>query len=290
MLHNASYFVTGQDKEAIRAKENWTISGMRRIVNKIDSASLQREVPYSVLLPVGYESSDLRYPILYLLHGLFGSYENWVELTSIEELSSSLNLIIVMPDGSDGWYCDSETVSANRYESYILNDLLPEVEREFRTVAIREARAIAGLSMGGYGAFKFAVRRPELFRFAASFSGAFDAPERSDDAPGFEWNTLRPSILQAFGAPGSETRHANDLYKLFQSFNAEDVKSLPYFYFDCGLTDGFMEANVRLKALFDSVGINHTFAQIEGGHDWDYWGSRLPNLLRLTTDQLVGPR
>ena len=263
---------------------------MRQIISKIASRRLQRDAPYSVLLPAGYDSLDLSYPILYLLHGLFGSYENWTELTNIEELSSHLNLIIVMPDGSDGWYCDSETVLANRYESFLIEELLPEVETEFRTIRTREGRAIAGLSMGGYGAFKFSVRRPELFKFAASFSGAFDVPERSDDAPGFDWDTLKPSVLQAFGAPGSKTRTRNDLYTLFQSLNVEDAKKLPYFYFDCGLSDGFMEANVRLKAIFDSIGISHEFAQIEGGHDWDYWGGRLPNLLKMTTDRLIGPR
>ncbi|HET6861919.1 MAG TPA: alpha/beta hydrolase family protein [Pyrinomonadaceae bacterium] len=263
---------------------------MRRIISKIASNSLQREAPYSVLLPSAYDSLDLSYPILYLLHGLFGSHENWVELTNIEELSSNLHLIIVMPDGSDGWYCDSETISANRYESFLIEELIPQIERKFRTIPKREARAIAGLSMGGYGAFKFSVLRPDLYQFAASFSGAFDVPERSDDAPGFDWNTLRPSVLQAFGAPGSNTRTRNDLYRLFQSLKAEDINALPYFYFNCGRDDGFMEANVRLNSLFDAFGISHQFAEIEGGHDWDYWGSRLPDLLKMTTERLVGPR
>src|SRR5678815_2397820 len=165
---------------------------MHRIVNKITSLSLQREAEYAVLLPAGYETSDLAYPVLYLLHGLFGSYQNWCELTNIEELARDLNLIIVMPDGNDGWYTDSESTPANRYESFFINDLLPEVENLYRVIAAKEGRAIAGLSMGGYGAFKFAIRYPHEFKLAASFSGAFDAPERSDEAPGFDWDTLKP--------------------------------------------------------------------------------------------------
>ena len=263
---------------------------MHRIVNKITSLSLQREAEYAVLLPASYETSDLRYPILYLLHGLFGSYQNWCELTNIEELAHDSNLIIVMPDGKDGWYTDSETTPANRYESFFIDDLLPEVERLYRVINAREARAIAGLSMGGYGAFKFAVRYLHEFELAASFSGAFDAPERSDEAPGFDWDTLKPSILQAFGARDSLTRTRNDLYKLVQSLQIEEVRQLPYFYFDCGLSDGFIGANLRLKNLFDSVGVRSEFAGIEGGHDWDYWGSRLPGLLKLTVEHLAGPR
>ena len=100
---------------------------MHRIVNKITSLSLQREVEYAVLLPAGYETSDLAYPVLYLLHGLFGSYQNWCELTNIDELARDLNLIIVRPDGNDGWYTDSESTPEDRYESFFINDLLPEV-------------------------------------------------------------------------------------------------------------------------------------------------------------------
>ena len=263
---------------------------MRRIINKTPSYSLQRETEYAVLLPNSYETSDLKYPVLYLLHGLFGSYQNWFELTDIEEFANELSLIIVMPDGSDGWYSDSETIPTNRYESFFINDLMPEVESRYRISATREGRAIAGLSMGGYGAFKFAVRYPDRFRLAASFSGAFDAPERSDEAPGIDWDTLKPSVLQAFGAPDSITRTRNDLYKLVLSLKVQDVGQLPYFYFDCGASDGFIGANLRLKALFDAVGVVHEFAEVEGGHDWDYWGSRLPGLLQLTVEHLARPR
>ena len=262
---------------------------MRRIVSKITSKWLQREVPYSILLPAGYESSDLKYPILYLLHGLFGSHENWIELTKIENLSKNVGLIIVMPNGNDSWYCDSEVTFSNRYETFFVDEFLPSIERAFRVITVREGRAIAGLSMGGYGAFKFSLRQPGLFKFAASFSGAFDAPERSDEAPGFDWVTLKPSILQAFGRLGSQTRARNDLFQLIQLVKPEDLKSLPYFYFNCGLSDGFMEANVRLHDAFNAAGVNHQFDQIEGGHDWDYWGDQLPKLLEMTTDLLVRP-
>jgi S-formylglutathione hydrolase FrmB len=263
---------------------------MRQIVNKIYSYSLEREVEYAVLLPTGYESSDLKYSVLYLLHGLFGSYQNWFELTNIEELAHDLKLIIVMPDGSDGWYSDSETIPENRYESYFINDLLHEVEKTYRVITAKEGRAIAGLSMGGYGAFKFAIRYPQAFKLAASFSGAFDAPERSDEAPGFDWETLKPSVLQAFGPQDSITRTRNNLYTLVQSLQLEDVRQLPHFYLECGLSDGFIDANLRLKRLFDSLEVVYEFAGIEGGHDWDYWGSRLPGLLKLTIEYLAAPR
>ncbi|PWT90425.1 MAG: hypothetical protein C5B55_09785 [Blastocatellia bacterium] len=289
MLHNAGHFVTGQEKVVTSGGGSSRLSYlMREVINKINSKVLGAESPYAVLLPVDYSESQVEYPVLYLMHGLFGQYDNWLKLTKIEELSRDSRLIIVMPEGRDGWYCDSETVPVDKYETFLTEELLPSIETTYRTVRDKKGRAIAGLSMGGYGAFKYALKKPHLFAFAASFSGAFDAAERTDESPGFNWDELRPSILRAFGEDQSPTRVQNDLFKLFTATRASEIKKLPYFYFDCGCNDGFMEANVRLKQILEEKGIDHYFAAIEGGHDWDYWGSRLPKLLALATERLIG--
>jgi putative tributyrin esterase len=256
---------------------------------KFDSILLRRTTPFHILVPARYEFSQLRYPVLYLLHGLFGQCDNWLELTNIRALSTQLDLIIVMPDGADSWYSDSATIAADIYESFFLDEFIPEIELRYRTIGDRHARAIAGLSMGGYGAFKFAAKRPELFEFAASFSGAFDAVQMSDELPGFEWESLRPSVLKAFGEGKSSRRNENDLYQIFARMPAERIRKLPFLYFDCGLNDGFLEANVRLEHVLRSRGITHHFSGIEGGHDWEYWGSRLPTLFKLVTEKLSAP-
>ena len=259
---------------------------MRLDPQTFDSILLERSSRYHVLLPAKYESSNLRYPVLYLLHGLFGECDNWLELTDIEQLSSELDLIVLMPDGGDGWYCDSATVAADLYESFIIDEFMPRVERRYRIIGERRSRSIAGLSMGGYGAFKFAAKRPDLFEFAASFSGAFDAPQMSDERPGFDWESLRPSVLKAFGDAQSSIRKHNDLHQMFLTMPVEKLQELPFFYFDCGLDDGFLKANLRLQQLLRSRGIAHHFNALKGGHDWQYWGSRLPALFKLACEKL----
>jgi S-formylglutathione hydrolase FrmB len=257
-----------------------------KILGNIISEELAQNVPYCLLLPPGYESNDLRYPVLFLLHGLFGAYDNWVELTDIERVAERYQLIIVMPEGGDGWYTNSATVATDNYESFLIRELLPHIDQNFRTLNTRSARAIAGLSMGGYGAFKFALKRPDLFTFAASFSGALDPNQRTDDSPGFDWETLRPSIMKAFGPRGSETRRRNDLWSLAQSYSYTSKTDLPFFYFDCGLEDGFLQTNRRLSAAFIESDIPHEFKEIEGGHDWLYWSSRVSDLLQMASSKL----
>lgn len=254
-----------------------------------ESASnlMQRTLPYCVLLPPDYETSDLRYPVLYLLHGLFGRFDDWILRTGITNRATAHRLIVVMPEGGDGWYCDSQTVEADRYESYLLRELIPEIDSRYRTIRERRGRAIAGLSMGGYGAFKFSVKHPEMFALAASVSGAFDPAKRSDEAPGFDWETLKPSILQTFGGRNSLTRTENDLHRMIEELSGERISGLPYFYFDCGIEDGFLSTNRELAAIFSARKIACQYREIAGGHDWDYWESRVETLLSLASDGLA---
>src|SRR5258708_2820178 len=143
------------------------------------SGSLNRDMHYLVLLPHDYDSGR-SFAVLYLLHGLYGDYKNWDTKTSLEHYAQTLSLLIVMPDADDSWYTNSATVPRDRFEDYITKDLVSEIDAKYRTIRERRARAIAGLSMGGYGAVKLATRHPELFAFAASLSGAFNAPRNLD--------------------------------------------------------------------------------------------------------------
>jgi len=248
---------------------------------------MQRAVPYCVLLPLGYEHHSAAYPVLYLLHGLFGRFDDWVERTGIVAQTANHDLIIVTPEGGDGWYSDSATAEHEKYESYLICELLPEIEKRYRTISERRGRAIAGLSMGGYGAVKMAIKKPDIYTFAASFSGVFDPTERSDDTPGFDWENLRPSILKAFGGTDCKQRVDNDLFKLIEGLPASSIPALPFFYFDCGDEDGFRQANQRLADAMTERGITHQFQIIGGGHDWEYWSGRVSKLLSLADERLT---
>ena len=190
-------------------------------------------------MPVDYNepaSKTKRYAVLYLLHGLSGHHNNWIEKTKLSDHAVPYNFIIVTPEGNQPWYGDSVKVPSDKYETYIVNELLPDVQRRFRTIESREGRAIAGLSMGGYGALKFGVKYPQTFAFARSMSGALDAASWTEaDLRGLQyiWRTLLP----VFGPDHSPTRAANDLQKLYRAMPADRIAELPFIYLDCGLED-----------------------------------------------------
>lgn len=130
------------------------------------SALINATLPYNVILPRGYASAPVtRYPVLYLLHGLGGHYSDWATRTHLAEYATQYQMIIVMPEGNDGWYTDSATVPTDKYETYFLKELLPDVPKRYRTLETRFGRSIAGLSMGGYGAIKFGLKSPRYFYF-----------------------------------------------------------------------------------------------------------------------------
>jgi putative tributyrin esterase len=290
MLHNHTDFVTSEEKDGLMRTSVRSAGKFMKIQGNIDSFVLGRVTPYFVLLPIDYEVSGLRYPVLFLLHGLFGGFNNWIELTEIASRAAAHQLIIVMPEGGDGWYTDSATVPGEKYETYFLTELLPHIDETYCTITDRNARAIAGLSMGGYGAFKFALKRADLFCFAASFSGAFDPTQRSDDSTGFDWISLRPSVMKAFGPADSLTRRSNDLCYIVEAIPSELKSNLPFFYFDCGVQDAFLEANRRLSKTFSAHGIAHEFNEVPGGHDWDYWNGRVPSLLQMVSSKILNAR
>src|SRR5258705_144770 len=151
-------------------------------------------LPYNALLPVGYAESNKRYPVLYLLHGLFGRYDDWITRTNLAEYAAHYEVIIVTPEGHDNWYTDSAGVTTDKYESYFIRELISDVDARFRTIKDRRARGVAGLSMGGYGALKYGLKHPEQFAFAASINGALDPATRTDDKPGFASDIFRPAV------------------------------------------------------------------------------------------------
>ena len=262
-----------------------TLSNPRVQTIQFESKLVGKTLPYNVLLPVNYNQADSktkRYPVIYLLHGLTGHYNNWLDKTRLVDYTAAYEFIIVMPEGNDGWYTDSASVPTDKYESYILKELIPDVEKRFRASSERESRAIAGLSMGGYGALKFGVKHPEMFVFAASLSGALDAASWTEaDLKGLEfiWRTLPP----VFGAEKSETRAANDLRKLFSGLTGQRIAALPYVYVDCGTEDGLLDINRSFVDILTKQKIPHEYRQLPGNHSWTYWDAQVQEVLRIAS-------
>jgi putative tributyrin esterase len=250
---------------------------------QLESKLIGATLPYNVLLPVDYNlttAKSTRYPVLYLLHGLFGHYNNWIEKTKLDEYTTNSQFIIVMPEGNNSWYTDSAAVATDKYESYIMQELIPDVDKRFRTISAREGRAIAGLSMGGYGALKFGVKYPQQFVFVGSMSGALGAATWTEtDLKGLAaiWRTLQP----VYGPENSPTRAANDLGKLYREFPGAGIASLPYVYLDCGTEDPLLQANRSFVDILMTRKIPHEFRQLPGGHAWTYWDAQVQEILRI---------
>lgn len=245
---------------------------------QLDSKLMARSMPYRVIFPSApFGEERGRYPVIYLLHGLTGHFNNWSEKTKIREYAGMNHVIIVMPEGGDGWYTDSTAVANDKYESYIIKELIPEIDKNYRTIADRDHRAIAGLSMGGYGALKFGMKYPELFSLAGSFSGALDAASFSEKAAG----AIGKTIDSIFGPAESEARKSNDIFRMVKEITPEKTKTLPFLYVDCGTEDFLFQNNLDFVQLLVEKKVPHEFRQLPGGHNWRYWDSQVQEFLRV---------
>ena len=162
------------------AKPQTEVSKTTLETYKLNSKLMAREMPYRVIFPTIYNAEkDKRFPTIYLLHGLTGHFDNWADKSKLTDYLKNYNYIIVMPEGDNGWYTDSSSAANDKYESYIVQELIPEIDKKYRTISDREHRAVAGLSMGGYGSIKFGLKYPEKFALVGSFSGALQAASLS---------------------------------------------------------------------------------------------------------------
>lgn len=246
--------------------------------HKLASKMMARDMPYRVILPDGYSKNSIdRFPVIYLLHGLTGHFDNWTDKTKLVSYAQKHRFIVVTPEGNDGWYTDSSTVENDKYESYIIQELIPEIDKNYRTLAERKNRAIAGLSMGGYGGLKFGLKYPEMFKLAGSFSGALGVtsfPSGPDSA-------FSKTINAVYGPADSETRKANDLFGLVRALTPEKTKTLPFLYIDCGTEDFLIQNNRDFMQLLVEKKVPHEFRQLPGAHNWEYWDKQVQEFLRV---------
>ena len=248
-----------------------------------ESAALGRSMKYRVLLPEEYATTLQRYPVLYLLHGLGGDYKDWTTRSNVAEYSRTLPLIIVMPDGENQWYTNAAGGAA-RFEDYILTDLQADVVKKFRTINSRYGRAVAGLSMGGYGAVKLALKRPAAFSVAGSFSGAFSVT-RNGELERLIGVAEAERLQKIFGPAASPTRKENDVFALASALKPAGS---PYIYLDCGIADNLLiNANRELAVALHKVGAAYEYHEVAGAHSWDYWDRRVREFLPLLMKRMT---
>jgi S-formylglutathione hydrolase FrmB len=251
-------------------------------VKELDSKALGRKVPYGVYLPLDYaakENAETRYPLVVWLHGMWENHDRFGARGGAAVLDKLVGdgrfpkAIFVTANGDRAsFYVNGK--ETGKYEDLIVEDLLGAVTAAYRIDAAREQRAIMGISMGGYGALKIALRHPELFGIVATHSAAIFARDPKDLPPNFQRSLAsdRGGISGIFGDPVDlELWRANNVFVLIDEADADTLKSLKI-YFDCGDRDrlGFDVPNLALHELLNERRIPHEWRLIEGGgHGWD---------------------
>ena len=185
-----------------------------------------------------------------------------------------------MPEGESSYYTNAVDPSGDRYEDYIVHDLIGDVESKFPAASGRANRAIVGVSMGGFGAVKLGLRHPDLFVFVGGISSAIDVPRRAFAVKRFHQSRHYESI---FGVVGSQTRRDNDPLILVRSANPETA---PYFFLTCGEQEGLLPPNREFAALLERGHFHFEFHTVHGGHDWNQWNSWLPSMFRSLAEQM----
>jgi S-formylglutathione hydrolase FrmB len=234
------------------------------------SDALGKQTAAHVILPQGNHRGP--YPVFYLLHGLSDDHTMWARRTCIERYVQDLALIVVMPDGGRGFYCDA--VEGFNYQTAIARDLVEYIDTVFPTKADRTGRCIGGLSMGGYGAVKLALQYPHLFASANSHSGALTY--------GHGWMSTEAQTKRILGA-NTTGGGPNDLYLLAEAAQRE---TLPRLRIDCGTEDFLIEENRTFHSYLQKLGVPHEYQEFPGAHDWAYWDTHIQDAIAFHVKNL----
>ena len=233
------------------------------------SETLQLSTSMNVILP---QPARARYPVLYLLHGLSDDHTTWLRRTSIERYAEPLGLAVVMPAVHRSFYTDM--ACGNRYWTFVSQEL-PALARGFFPISRqREDTFVAGLSMGGYGAFKLALSFPQRFAAAASLSGALDqvgGMEYADAA-------FLDELVNIYGDLGKLAGSPNDVMHLARQL-ARPARPKPRLYQCCGTEDFLYHQNLRFRDQARALGLDLTYEEGPGEHEWGYWDRMIQRVL-----------
>jgi S-formylglutathione hydrolase FrmB len=233
------------------------------------SETLQLSTSMNAILP---QPVRARYPVLYLLHGLSDDHTIWLRRTSIERYVDPLGLAVVMPAVHRSFYADM--AHGNRYWTFVSQEL-PALARSFFPVSRRrEDTFVAGLSMGGYGAFKLALSYPQRFAAAASLSGALDQAGDMDTAE----SAWRAEMENMYGDLGKFAGSPNDVMQLARRC-AQSSEPKPRLYQCCGTEDFLYDQNLRFRDQALKLGLDLTYEEGPGEHEWGYWDRMIQRVL-----------
>jgi S-formylglutathione hydrolase FrmB len=230
----------------------------------IKSPSMDKIVKNVIITPDTYKNNQST-NVLYLLHGAWGCYSDWIlKVPNITKLADQYNIMIVCPDGDQfGWYLDSPLLKEFQYETYLSKELINYVDKNYKTNNKKNGRAIAGLSMGGHGALSLAIKHQNLYGAAGSMSGALDICTKR----GYY------EIDRKLGkyAQNIELWKKNSVYHLIDYLENNSLKII----IDCGVSDYLYKDSKKVHDKLVEHNIKHDYVERPGRHDWKYWSNSI---------------
>jgi putative tributyrin esterase len=215
------------------------------------------------------------FQILYLLHGYSDDYTAWLRWTPIESYIEGLNLVVVMPSVQNSFYTDM--AHGGMFFTFLIEELPALVHELFPISTKRIDTFVAGLSMGGYGAIKMALSRPDLYAAAASLSGTLDIPEMIKAKWDHDNESWLNNMRNNFGDLEKVQGGPHDLFALAQKFSSLSVK--PRLFQCCGREDFLYADNTRFRDFIRPLGFDYTYTETPGNHNWVYWDKMIQEVL-----------
>ncbi|MFT5253543.1 MAG: putative tributyrin esterase [Flavobacteriales bacterium] len=243
---------------------------------EVPSVAMNKMYKAAIVLPNSYAKSKTSFPVLYLLHGAYGHFNDWLSKTPnknlIQQLSDQYNMIIVMPEGETfSFYLDSPVNKGSQFETYITSEVVHKIDNTYRTINDRKGRFITGLSMGGHGAMYLSAKHPELFCAAGSMSGVADmgsmiTPESKERIS---------KLMEPVFGPEGKSQEVYASYAVLGMVTKMKTNKLALII-DCGVDDFLIESNRELHRRLVYEKVAHDYTERPGAHTWEYWENALP--------------
>lgn len=261
--------------------------------NALDSQILKQAVHYCVYLPDGYDAGAAahpvqRYPVVYFLHGLGDNEQTlfnsggWTMLDDLRRQHMIGNFLIVAPEGRRSFYINSVNNSF-RYNDFFVREFIPHIESKYRIRPGREGRAISGISMGGYGALRFAFAHPEMFSAVSAQSAALImATPRDLDTAARAGAPLGKTLAAVFGNPIDVPHWSENSPFVLAKRNAVRLRKLAI-YFNCGQDDnyGFEKGAAAMHDLLQKENVSHEYHLYPGDHSLSYFLSHFSEVMEF---------